>query len=63
MLCAVRKLNTIVQSSGEMVRMQSKNARNRTSHPSELIHQIAVGLYIFNTMCLTQCLPKYSSFS
>jgi len=63
MLCAVRKLNTIVQSSGEMACMQSKNARNGTSHASKLIHQIAVILYIFSTSCLIQCLPKDLRFS
>jgi hypothetical protein len=62
-LCAVRKLYTIVQSSEEMACMQSKNARNGTSHVSKLIHQIAVCLYIFSTPCLIQCLPKYLSFS
>jgi hypothetical protein len=63
MLCAVRKLNTIVLSSGEMACMQSKNARNRRKPRFKTDPPDRSRLYIFNTPCLIQCLPKNLNFS
>ena len=49
-MCRTKSEYNCTQSSGEMVSVPSKNARNRTSYPSILTHQIAVSLYIFNTV-------------